>query len=232
MRITVRKQNNTTLTVRCSEDDTVIDLKRKIQDKDDGCPVDLYRLVFAAKTLRDEDRLRDSGIQDGCIVHLIYRAIGGACFSAVSFNFASMESGRNKRFGKNAPNYRVICPGFNLEGRCTNVECEAFKQLAWSNLGYSRSPQQVVSLFETAGFNIGLLLHKTPCPLCRKMFDSDSIVSCGFFRCRYSYEGFQKGKKSVIQGSGKANDRHGFEYHDGIIETKAWTSLIIAVERI
>ncbi len=232
MRVTVLKQNNKTLIVRCSEDDAVIDLKRKIWDKDDGCSVDLYRLVFGVKTLRDTDRLRDSGIQDGSIVHLIFRGVGGAFLSAVAFDFASLESGRNRLFGKNAPNYRRIASGFNLEGRCTNVECQAYGQLAWSNLGFSRSPQDIVFLFETAGFNIGSLLHKTPCPLCKDMLDPESIVSCGFFRCRYSYEGFQKGKKSAIRGSGKASGRDGFEYHDGMMESRTWTSLIIAVERI
>ncbi len=233
MRVTVLKQNSTTLIARCSEDDAVIDLKRKIWDKDDGCSVDLYRLVFGAKTLRDTDRLRDIGIQDASIVHLIFRGVGGgASLSAVAFNFASLESGGNRLFRKNAPKYKVIRHGFNLKGRCTNVECQAYGQLAWSNLGFSRSPEEITSAFETAGFNIGSLLHETPCPLCKDMLDPDSIVSCGFFRCRYSYEGFQKGKKSAIRGRGKASDRDGFEYHDGMMESKTWTSLIIAVERI
>ena len=230
MEIRVKMITGKIISISCSPGDIVDDIKNKLRDEN-GIPPHQQRLIYAGKQLEDSRTLKDYDIKDGAMLQQILRLMGGGCmFAGVGFNFASMKSGGKKQFSQNAPDYRIIGEGFNLEGRCINEKCEAFKQLAWSKLGFSRSLNEVNSLFETAGFNIGLLLHNTPCPLCDEPMDPDSIVSCGFYRCRYTFEGYQQGEKTVIKGSSKAEDYDGIEYHSGVMNSKTWTTLIIVVK--
>ena len=233
MNICIRTLDNKTYSVSFSHEDTVNDIKIEME-RITGIARENQRIIFAGKgLLTDEMILKDSGIFDNCTLSLVTRLLGGGGFSpCVGFDFASMKSGGKKKFSQDAPHYRAIDYGFNLEGRCMNEKCEAFKQLAWSRLGFSRSLNEVDSLFETAGFNIGLLLHNTPCPLCKESMDPNSIVSCGFYRCKYTFEGYQQGEKSVIKGSGKAIDTDGIEYHNGVMDSKSWTTLIIVVKKL
>ena len=242
MEVYIRTHTGKTYSVSCSREDTFSNFKSEVQ-MITGISCGRQWLVFGAGSLRDgivEDRrmfnnkiLKDYGIFANCTLVPTPRSIGGGAFvPRVGFDFASMKSGGKKKFSQDAPHYRAIYYGFNLEGRCMNEKCEAFKQLAWSSLGVSRSLNEVGSLVETAGFNIDLLLHNTPCPLCKESMDPNSIVSCGFYLCRYTFEGYQQGEKSVIKGSGKATDRYGFEYHNGVMDSKSWTTLTIVVKEL
>ena len=44
------------------------------------------------------------------------------------FNFAdvSKDNEIHGNFSKSAPNWRIVRPGFNLEGKCQHKDCEAF----------------------------------------------------------------------------------------------------------
>ena len=230
MQIIIKTLTDKTIPISCSPDDTVEEIKNKVQDKE-GIPPDQQRFISKdGRQLEDSQYLKDYGIEDGNTVSLVLRLRGGGPPLNLGFNFAGMKDGNKKVFSEDGPSYRVVGRGFNLEGRCVNEKCEAFKQLAWSRLGFSRSVNEVSSASETSRFNIGLLLHNTPCPLCQESMDPDSIVSCGFYRCQYTYEGHQQGEKSVIKGSGRATDRDGFEYHTGVKDSKSWVTLIITVE--
>ena len=227
MQIYIRTLTNKIAPISCSPGDTVDDIKIKAE-RELGIPRSDQRLVCNGKTLMQETMLKDACIKDGDTVTLLIIMRGGG-FPGLGFNFASMESGSKIQFSADAPDYRIIGPGLNLEGRCMDEKCKAFKQLAWSPLGFSRSLKEVDSPFDTAGFNIGSLINNTPCPLCKKPMNPDSIVSCGFFRCQYTYQGYQQGENSVIKGSGKAEDYDGIEYHNGIMDSKTWTMLVIVV---
>ena len=232
MKIYIKTLTGITITISCSPEDTVDDIKIRLQYKE-GIPPDMQRLIIAGYQLEDDRYLKDYAIKDMSVLHLVLRLRGGGGFlPGMALNFASMKDGTKKGLSEKAPDYRIIVRGFNLEGRCMNEKCRAFKRLAWSRLGLSSCLEGVDSLFDAAGFNIGSLLHNTPCPLCKEAMDPDSIVSCGFYRCQYTFEGYQEGEKTVIKGSGKHDDLDGFEYHSGVMNSKSWMTLVIHVKAL
>ena len=44
-----------------------------------------------------------------------------------TFGFSKMSPPTRREFSKDAPPYRVSCPGLNMEGPCSNAACAAAK---------------------------------------------------------------------------------------------------------
>ncbi|GAQ78434.1 ubiquitin [Klebsormidium nitens] len=65
-----------TLILRCSGEDTVSEVKKKIYDLDGYLP-DQQRLIFGGKQLEDERTLQEYGIQDEDTIHVVLRLRGG-----------------------------------------------------------------------------------------------------------------------------------------------------------
>lgn len=64
-------------------------------------------------------------IQKESTLHLVLRLRGGG-FPTIKFN--SMNEPVIVKFGTDAPKWRMIARGFNLEGVCKNKDCEAYGQ--------------------------------------------------------------------------------------------------------
>ena len=75
--IFIKTLTGKTLTIVVRKDDTVENLKSKIQDKE-GIPPDVQRLIYGAKQLLDDARtLSDYDISKDATVHLLVRLRGG-----------------------------------------------------------------------------------------------------------------------------------------------------------
>ena len=63
------------------------------------------------------------------------------------------------KFGTDAPKWRVIESGINLEGVCKNKYCEAFGNKVWIKKGFGK-------------FNITKEVYDSKCPICSKLCDN------------------------------------------------------------
>jgi hypothetical protein len=82
----------------------------------------------------DGRKLSYYNIQNLSTCHLVLRRRGGG----YEFSFNSLTSKKKIQFSNdpNAPNYRRIFPGLNLEAICSNKSCLAYDQKVWIQKGF------------------------------------------------------------------------------------------------
>ncbi|KAH9128242.1 hypothetical protein AeMF1_001567 [Aphanomyces euteiches] len=170
-----------------------------------GIQPSYQRLVFNGRELRSKMSIASTGIQAYSAVRLKMRLRGGGGgFSKPkqSYGLPTWET----------TTWSSICYGLNIEGKCTNEECDAHGK-------------QVVVQHNFEAFNLST--HKVVCPLCLSPF---TPITCGFYQCKWRFEGVRYGSGMHMSSQWtEASNRkyHLFDASKG--KTVQWLSLVVSV---
>ena len=77
------------------------------------------------------------------------------------------------QFSSEAPDWRVVKCGLNIEGICQKSQCDAYNREVICPIGYGI-------------FDIILDKEKCKCPICKQWVDP---ITCGFTKCHYKWTG-------------------------------------------
>lgn len=173
---------------------------------------------FEGRLLKDHYTFEDSGIEDQDEIILIKNNRGGG---VPGFGIETIDLSKNiskvLKFDKNAPYYRYIINGLNIQSICSNNECEAYNKVVWVQIGYVNN----YDLFQN--------IDKIKCPACDKIVVPQNF---GFYKCKYKIK-YMKSEK-LSYSSGEVNGEAGNEFRtfDSSSGTATFVRLIFDVEKI
>ncbi|EGZ19155.1 hypothetical protein PHYSODRAFT_250283 [Phytophthora sojae] len=195
----------------------VASIKARIQDKEGIAPED-QRLTHAGKRLQDHLTLAAYNIQNLSTVYLSARLLGGFKGATPTHTFADVSDGSiitAVGFSPHAPEWRRCSKGLNIEGRCSNPSCRAYRCMV-----IDRKRFRLFNLIRDDDIR---------CPLCSVHV---TPVTCGLYDCYWRYEGVKA--NSRVSVSSVWEEASGYVYHrfnaDGNHNSIEWASLVIMVK--
>jgi hypothetical protein len=141
-------------------------------------PTDKQRLIFDGQQLEDGRTLASYNIGQDSMLQVLMRLQGGATGGSHVFVDVSNEAGLKRRpWNPPVPKWRIAGRGLNLEGRCTNSDCEAHEQMVIMQLSFRVFDVLLDSNAQT-----------TRCPCCKTFVQP---LTCAFSNCEWKWTGLK-----------------------------------------
>ena len=183
MIINIRDNENNTKYVKISGKEKIKDLKIKVSN--DCEDFDLY---FNGKLLNSEKLITDYEINSHSTIEAKNNLKGG--LKTVKFADISKEVQTKKLEIYNKKNkcpWRIVRLGLNLEGKCFNEKCVAYKKTVIINKNFGR-------------FDLIKQENEILCPMCNEIIEAQT---CGFSGCSYCWSGKKFGKNGKVENVGE-----------------------------
>lgn len=131
--------------------------------------------------------------------------IGGGGFFGVETIDVSKNKTENIGFSNSGKHYRIVIYGLNIQSKCKNNNCIAYKDTIYVKIGFVKN------------WNLLNNLTKIVCPECKKRVVP---LNFGFFNCKYEIEYEKIDNEDILDGkvngsSGKNEFRVFKEYSCG-----------------
>lgn len=209
-----------------------------------GVAQEQQRISFRNKTLPPKSALNSLFLQPYDEVSLAVTLLGGDLPSFDFTDFSTKDTSSLKQFSTTAPDWRVIYPGFNIEGICKNADCEAVKarggERAWVWTEFKNSVTgKVIDRFQgtiTEGefmnyFDMWDMRENCICQSCKQPIEPENVKKCGFYGCKYDIKGLKQGEKKHSEVRNKKVDYgSGFMYFDK--KCVPWNYIRIVVQKL
>jgi|GEM_PF-2508941 hypothetical protein len=188
MQVFAKALTGATYTVSCVLDQTILKLKRLIEERS-GIPPEQMMLIHHGNYLVDSKTLKYYDIDDEDYVHIVLRLRGGGGDSIITKTFIDMDTKNTelKQWSKTAPDWRICSKGLCFEGLCENKNCKAYNQQVIVNMGIRE-------------FDYLYDMNLIWCPMCQKKVEP---ITCGFNNCYWKFAGQFKKDDLVIMKESK-----------------------------
>jgi len=193
----------------------VATVKDIIQNRE-GIPSDQQRLIYDGKQLEDGRVLAEYAIQQGAILHLVLRLRGGGGDPPIFADMSNSSSLVAVSFSEDAPRWRMVRKGLNVEGICRNRSCAAHGKMVIDRRGMVA---------------FSLLADKANCPECLYQFQP---TTCGFYDCLWAFDGRKACDAGPVDVDGDWKEASGDLYHRFKEQgnTVNWYSLNLATREL
>ena len=176
MIISICDNENNSKFVKISGKEKIKDLKLNLTENEE------FDLYFNGKLLNPEKLLTDYGINSYSTIEKKNILKGGLI---KNFEFADItKQSQTKKL--ECYNKKFLCPwrivrkGLNLEGKCLNKNCDAYKKIVIINKKFGK---------------FDILNEKNYCPICNNLIEAKT---CGFSGCTFCISGKKIGKNDKM----------------------------------
>lgn len=195
--IIVKTLTNKVVIIECEGDETIENIKAKIQDIKGTSP-NKQRLIYAGKQLEDGRTLSDYKSDKKDTLQLALRLRGGGT-QPFAFTKTSDTNQRIISFDPAGPLWRRVSPGLNLKGTCCSEGCPANGQAVYIPIGIGT-------------YHMSQLVADAKCPQCKEI--AEKVNNCGFYNCIFSMNGQASTCERINQRESEAPDDQFLTFDD------------------
>ena len=186
--------------IEVDTNDTILDLKKKYENSS-------ATLKCNGRALKDDRKIKDYDIEDGDIIYVSLKNLGGEVGScAKGFTDPTKVGPIRYATTTEGPDYLTVEKGINFFGNCINKNCIAHNKEVCSPFGFGTF--DLMKDFDSKN-------EKCPkCPACE--IPLLKLDTCGFMMCRYKYIGqkIENGKNVPVNYENSISDPDDLDYFD------------------